>query len=62
MQRDHPSPIPIIRKWKPDAIIPMSIDWHNEPWATELKTPIFSPVGEAIKIERNRDLPLFVNQ
>ena len=55
MQRDHPSPIPIIRKWKPDVIIPMSIDWHNEPWATELKTPIFSPVGEAIKIERNRD-------
>ncbi len=54
-QREHPSPIPIIRKWKPDVIIPMSIDWYNEPWADKLNVPIFCPTGEAIKIERDRD-------
>jgi len=55
MKKDHPSPIPLIQKWKPDVIIPMSIDWHNEPWATQLTTPIFCPSGDAIKIERDRN-------
>jgi phosphoribosylamine-glycine ligase len=41
-----------------DVVIPQSIDWVQAPWARELiqsKTPIFSPTGEAMRIERERD-------
>jgi phosphoribosylamine--glycine ligase len=41
-----------------DLVIPQSIDWAQAPWATELLRSgagIFSPVGEAMRIERERD-------
>ena len=36
----------------------MSIDWAQAPWQNELlagPTPIFSPTGEGMRIERERD-------
>jgi phosphoribosylamine-glycine ligase len=53
-----PNPMPLIRKNKIDFVIPQSIDWAQAPWAEELlesQTPIFSPTGEAMRIERERD-------
>jgi phosphoribosylamine-glycine ligase len=41
-----------------DLVMPMSIDWAQAPWKDELlrlKTPVFSPIGEGMKIERERD-------
>ena len=52
------SPMPLIRKNNIECVIPQSIDWAQAPWADELlqsKTPIFSPTGEAMRIERERD-------
>ncbi len=52
------SPVPQVRQHKIDCVIPQSIDWAQAPWAAELlkaKIPIFSPVGEAMRIERERD-------
>lgn len=54
----HPSPVPLIRDRKIDVVIPQSIDWAMQPWAGELVKSgvgIFSPVGEAMRIERERD-------
>jgi phosphoribosylamine--glycine ligase len=54
-----PSPVPLMRDRKIDCVIPQSIDWALQPWAAGLlkaKIPIFSPVGEAMRIERERDL------
>ncbi len=51
------SPLSCIEEFKPDLIIPMSIDWHDKEWAEELidnSVPILSPEGEAIKLERDR--------
>jgi len=53
-----PSPLPLITKNKIDCVIPQSIDWTQAPWAEDLlksKIPIFSPIGEAMRIERERD-------
>lgn len=53
-----PSPLPLIKKGKIDCVIPQSIDWAQAPWADDLlqsKIPIFSPTGEAMRIERERD-------
>lgn len=53
-----PSPVPLIRENKIDALIPQSIDWATQPWAEELiksGVRIFSPTGEAMRIERERD-------
>jgi phosphoribosylamine---glycine ligase len=53
-----PSPIPLLKENKIDCVIPQSIDWAQSPWAEDLlksKTPIFSPTGEAMRIERERD-------
>lgn len=53
-----PNPCPLLREQPVDCVIPQSIDWAQAPWAEELlkgKTPIFSPTGEAMKIERERD-------
>ena len=47
-----------IKEQRFDLIVPMSIDWAQAPWADELLSsgaPIFSPTGEAMKIERDRD-------
>lgn len=53
----HPSPCPLVRDLKIDFVIPMSIDWAQQPWATEflsMNVPILSPTGEAMLIERDR--------
>jgi phosphoribosylamine-glycine ligase len=52
------SPVPLIRKNKVDLVIPQSIDWALQPWAADLiqsGVGIFSPLGEAMRIERERD-------
>ncbi|HEX7617595.1 MAG TPA: phosphoribosylglycinamide synthetase C domain-containing protein [Verrucomicrobiae bacterium] len=53
-----PSPMPLIRENKVDVVIPQSIDWALQPWAADLLRSgagIFSPTGEAMRIERERD-------
>ena len=58
---NHPSPLPLITEFRPDYIIPMSIDWHNEPWAAALpekQIPILCPLGEALQIEATRQYAL----
>src|SRR5208283_5383534 len=53
-----PSPVPLIRERKIDVVIPQSIDWAQAPWAKDLLKSgvgIFSPTGEAMRIERERD-------
>ena len=53
-----PSPVPLIRERKINCVIPQSIDWAQAPWAAALlkfKTPVFSPTGAAMRIERERD-------
>jgi phosphoribosylamine-glycine ligase len=54
----YPSPLPLIREKKVDLVIPQSIDWAMQPWAADLVKSgvgIFSPTGEAMRIERERD-------
>ena len=53
-----PSPVPLLRENKIDVVIPQSIDWATQPWAEDLVKSgvgIFSPTGEAMRIERERD-------
>jgi len=53
-----PNPCPLLESQAVDCVIPQSIDWAQAPWAEALlqtKTPIFSPTGEAMRIERERD-------
>jgi phosphoribosylamine-glycine ligase len=53
-----PSPVPLLRENKIDVVIPQSIDWATQPWAEDLAKSgvgIFSPTGEAMRIERERD-------
>ena len=53
-----PSPVPLLRENKIDVVIPQSIDWALQPWADDLVRSgvgIFSPTGEAMRIERERD-------
>ena len=52
------SPVPLLREKKIDVVIPQSIDWALQPWAEDLVKSvvgIFSPTGEAMRIERERD-------
>ena len=54
----HPNPVPLLRQLGTQVVIPQSIDWALQPWADDLVKSgvgIFSPVGEAMKIERERD-------
>src|SRR5258706_11970353 len=54
----HPSPVSLIRAKKIDLVMPQSIDWATQPWANDLVKSgvgIFSPTGEAMRIERERD-------
>jgi phosphoribosylamine-glycine ligase len=54
----YPSPVPLLRENKIDVVLPQSIDWATQPWADDLLKSgvgIFSPVGEAMRIERERD-------
>ncbi|MGO8765562.1 MAG: phosphoribosylglycinamide synthetase C domain-containing protein [Limisphaerales bacterium] len=53
-----PSPVPLARERGVDVFIPQSIDWAQQPWADDLQKSgvgIFSPTGEAMRIERERD-------
>jgi phosphoribosylamine-glycine ligase len=53
-----PHPARLVRQNKIDLVIPQSIDWAQAPWADDLLKSgagIFSPVGEAMRIERERD-------
>jgi phosphoribosylamine-glycine ligase len=53
-----PSPVPLIRENGIDVVVPQSIDWALAPWAGDLIKSgigIFSPIGEAMRIERERD-------
>ena len=57
-QEAHSNPVELVRKNKIDFVMPQSIDWAQQPWAEDLKASgagIFSPVGEAMRIERERD-------
>jgi phosphoribosylamine---glycine ligase len=52
------SPVPLLRQNKIDVVIPQSIDWAQQSWAEDLiqsGVGIFSPTGEAMRIERERD-------
>src|SRR5580658_3420392 len=54
----HPNPVPLARENNVDVFIPQSIDWAQQSWTEELRESgigIFSPVGEAMRIERERD-------
>jgi len=33
---DHPSPLSLIEKFKPDLIIPHAVAWAEQPWAADL--------------------------
>jgi phosphoribosylamine---glycine ligase len=53
-----PSPVPLLHEKKVDLVIPQSIDWATQSWAGDLLKSgagIFSPTGEAMRIERERD-------
>ncbi len=52
------NPVSLIRENKVEVVIPQSIDWAAQPWAEDLLKSgvgIFSPTGEAMRIERERD-------
>jgi len=54
-----PSPVPLLEKNKVDFVLPMSIDWAQKEWTKDLLNsgvPILCPAGEALKLERERDL------
>jgi phosphoribosylamine-glycine ligase len=54
----HPNPVPLLRRHKIDFVVPMSIEWVQKPWCHDLLqsgVPIFSPTGEAMQLERDRD-------
>ena len=55
---NFPDPVPLLRQKKIEVVIPQSIDWAQHPWANDLiasGTGVFSPTGEAMRIERERD-------
>ena len=54
----HASPVPLFHERNVLAVIPQSIDWAMQPWADDLVRSgvgIFSPTGEAMRLERERD-------
>lgn len=57
-QNQWPNPCRLLREMPVQYVLPMSIDWAQQPWAQEfldLGVPILSPVGEGMLIERERD-------
>jgi phosphoribosylamine---glycine ligase len=53
-----PNPVSLLNERKIEVVIPQSIDWALQPWAADLINSgvgIFSPTGEAMRIERERD-------
>ena len=55
-EHDFASPIELLDAHPCDIMIPMSIDWAQQPWAAELtqRLAVFCPTGEALMIERDR--------
>src|SRR5882757_1688820 len=54
----HPNPAPLLRENQTAVVIPQSIDWAMQPWANDVVKSgvgIFSPTGEGMRIERERD-------
>lgn len=54
----YPNPCRLLREKEIDFVIPMSIDWILADWTDEflsLNIPIFSPTGEGMKLERDRE-------
>jgi len=52
------SPVPLLQRNEIGLVIPQSIDWALQPWAEDLiqsGAGIFSPTGEPMRIERERD-------
>ncbi|HYG21726.1 MAG TPA: phosphoribosylglycinamide synthetase C domain-containing protein [Verrucomicrobiae bacterium] len=53
-----PDPATLVKEHGFSVVIPQSIDWAQAPWAENLircGAGIFSPTGEAMRIERERD-------
>lgn len=54
----YPNPCPLLREQEIDFVVPMAIDWTEAEWTDEFLAsgiPIFSPTGEGMKIEKERD-------
>ncbi|MCG8605617.1 phosphoribosylamine--glycine ligase [bacterium] len=54
----YPNPCGLLKDKQINLVLPMSIDWHFQDWAKEflaLDIPILSPIGEGMKLERDRD-------
>ena len=52
------NPVPLLRQHQAQVVIPQSIDWAQQPWSQQLMQSgigIFCPVGEGMRIERERD-------
>ena len=55
---EMPDPCALVRDFRPDVVVPMSIEWALKPWTAEflaLRPPLLCPVGEALRLERERD-------
>ena len=49
---EYPSPLPIIKDFKPDLIIPQSVAWAEQTWSKEIvekRLPIFSPITGGVR-------------
>ncbi len=58
LNSDYPDLCSLAEQLDIDVIIPMSIDWTEAEWATqlmEMDLGILCPAGEALRIERERD-------
>jgi len=58
LRETHPSPVPIIKERGIQLVIPQSIDWAQQSWATDLVNSgagLLCATGEAMRIERERD-------
>lgn len=52
------NPCELVRRERPDLIVPMSIEWALRPWTEEflaLGPALLCPTGEALRLERERD-------
>lgn len=53
-----PDPSRLVAENGYNLVVPMSIDWARQPWANDLihsAAQIFCPIGEGLRIERERD-------
>ncbi len=54
----HPDPVELVHRERIDLVLPMSIDWAQMPRAAallETGVAVFSPTGEAMQLERDRN-------